>query len=111
MREALVSAVVLLSPIVPHIAEELWQAMGGSGSVLDQPWPEYDEAALAVQEVRMAVQVNGKVRARLTLPADIAEEQVKQAALADERVRKHLQGKSIKQFRVVPGRLISIVAE
>ena len=111
VREALVSAVLLLSPIVPHIAEELWQAMGGSGSVLDQPWPEYDEAALAVQEVRMAVQVNGKVRARLTLPADIAEEQVKQAALADERVRKHLQGKSIKQFRVVPGRLISIVAE
>jgi len=111
VREALASAVLLLSPIVPHVAEELWQAIGGEGTILDQPWPTYDEAALAVEDVEMAVQVNGKVRARLTLPSDIAEDAAREAALADARVQRHLEGKTVKHIRVVPGRLIAIVAK
>jgi len=111
VREALGSAVMLLSPIVPHISEELWGAMGGEGTILDQPWPTYDEAALAVEEVEMAVQVNGKVRARLVLPSDITADLAKEAALADSGVQKHLEGKTVKHIRVVPGRLIAIVAK
>ncbi|HUW31335.1 MAG TPA: class I tRNA ligase family protein, partial [Planctomycetota bacterium] len=111
LREALATTVVLLSPIVPHVAEELWQQMGGQGTILDQQWPAWDPAALKVDEVEMAVQINGKVRARLTLPADLGEEQVKEAALADDRVQKNLAGKSITSIKVIPGRLVSIAAK
>jgi len=111
LREALATTVVLLSPIVPHVAEELWQQMGGQGTILDQQWPAWDPAALKVDEVEMAVQINGKVRARLTLPADLGEEQVKEAALADDRVQKNLAGKAITSIKVIPGRLVSIAAK
>ena len=111
VREALGTSVALLSPIVPHVAEELWQTMGGSGTILDQPWPAWDPAALKVDEVEMGVQINGKVRARLTLPADFGEEQVKEVVLADERVTKYLAGKTITSIKVVPGRLVSIAAK
>jgi len=111
VHEAIGSAVLLLSPIVPHIAEELWQAIGGKGTVLEQPWPAWDPAALKVEEVEMAVQINGKVRARLTLPADLGEEHVKEAVLADERVQHQLEGKTVVNIRVVPGRLVSIAAK
>jgi len=111
LREALDAAVMLLSPIVPHVAEELWQQMGGKGTILDQQWPAWDPAALKVDEVEMAVQINGKVRARLRLQADLGEEQVKEAALADERVQKNLEGKTIASIKVVPGRLVSIAAK
>jgi len=111
VREGLAAAVVLLSPIVPHIAEELWQAMGGTGSILDQQWPQVDPEALKVAEVEIAVQVNGKVRSRITVAADASEEEVRQAALADERVRRYLEGKTVAHVKVVPGRLVSISAK
>ena len=111
IREAVQSAVMLLSPIVPHIAEELWHVLGGKGTILQQPWPAWDAAALKVEEVEMAVQINGKVRAHLTLPAGLGEEQVKEAALADERVQRNLEGKAIVNIKVVPDRLVSIAAK
>jgi len=111
IREALTSAVLLLSPIVPHIAEELWQRMECERTIFDQSWPDYDEGALKVEEVEMAVQVNGKVRAKLTVPAGMGEEQIQEIALLDERVQKHLAGKTIKHVKVVPGRLVSITAK
>jgi len=111
VREAVTSAVLLLGPVVPHIAEELWQNTGCEGGILDQSWPEYDPAALVAEEVEMAVQVNGKVRSRITVAADLPEGEVQQIALADENVRRHLEGKTVRKVIVVPGRLVTIVAK
>ncbi len=108
LAEAVGTTVVLLAPFVPHIASELWEAIGGDD--LDaQPWPAVDESALAEDVVEMVVQVNGKVRARFSVAPDTADEAVLAQALAHERVRAHVEGKAIRKTLVVPGRLVSIV--
>ena len=109
VREAVQTTVVLLAPFVPHIANELWVGLGGSGTLDAVAWPAVDEQALAEEEVEMVVQVNGKVRARFTLPPDTPEEQILERALASERVRAQIAGKTIRKTLVVPGRLVSIV--
>ncbi len=99
----------MLAPICPHISEELWTLLGKPYSIHNQPWPEVDEAAAAQDEITIAVQVNGKMRERITLPADISEEDAKAAALANETVQKFTQGKPPRQVIYVKGRLINIV--
>jgi leucyl-tRNA synthetase len=111
LAEALRTVVVLLSPIVPHVCEELWSRMGNTQSLLRSAWPEADAAALVRDEVELVVQVNGKVRARVTVPADAAEGHVKEAAFADENVQRHTEGKQVVKTVVVPGRLVNIVAK
>ena len=111
--EALRALVLLLAPFVPHLAEELWEVLGAGGaggSVYSQPWPVYDESALALEQVELAVQVNGKVRGRVTVPADAPEEKVREAALADDNVAATLGGKTVRKVIVVPGRVVNIVA-
>ena len=99
----------MMAPICPHIAEELWQRSGRDYSIHDQPWPEVDTAATQEEEITLIVQVNGKLRDRLTVPADIGEDQAKQAALGSENVAPYLEGKTPKKVIYVPGRLVNIV--
>jgi leucyl-tRNA synthetase len=101
--------VLLLAPITPHITEELWHALGGTGSVHTQPWPRYDEALAAEDLITLVVQVNGKVRDRITLPAGVSEAAAKEAALTSEQVARFIDGKQPRQVVYVPGKLVNIV--
>ena len=99
----------MLAPIAPHISEELWERMGKPYSIHLQPWPDVDEAAAAQEEIILVVQVNGKVRDRIIVPAEIDEQAAKAKALASEAVQKHLEGQVPRQIIYVAGRLINIV--
>ena len=99
----------MLAPFAPYLASELWQTLGETSSLLRQPWPKYDPALAKEDEVEMAVQVNGKIRARITVPADAEEAQIREVALADEKVKASLAGKEIVKVLVVKGRLVNIV--
>jgi leucyl-tRNA synthetase len=109
LRLAVESLTRLLSPIVPHFAEELWSALGHQSSVLLTPWPAYREDALEKDELLIVVQVNGKLRSRFQVPANTDEGMVKSTALADERVQKFINGKEIKKVIVVKDKLVNIV--
>jgi leucyl-tRNA synthetase len=101
--------VLLLAPFAPHTAEELWERLGGTYSVHQQDWPAWDEALLAREEVTLAVQVDGRVRDRLTVAADAEQDQVRREALASERVQRHLEGRSVERVIYVRGRLVNVV--
>ena len=109
VREALETAVLLLSPIVPHIAHALWRALGHEEAVVDAPWPEPDPAALEAEEVELVVQVNGRLRGRIRVPADAGREAIERAALAEPNVRRHVGGRPVRKLVVVPGRLVNVV--
>jgi leucyl-tRNA synthetase len=109
MRLAMESLALLLSPIVPHFAEELWEALGYRSSVLLAPWPQYRKEALAEDELLIVIQVNGKLRSRFQVAADTDEETIKQTALADDRVRKFIDGKKVRKVIVVKNKLVNIV--
>jgi leucyl-tRNA synthetase len=109
MRFALESLTLLISPFVPHFAEELWEALGNTGSVLLAPWPSYLEAALEKDELLIVVQVNGKLRSKFSVVLDTDEETIKQMALEDERVKKFTGGNTIKKIVYVKGKLVNIV--
>lgn len=108
-HELLQDLVVLIAPFAPHIAEELWHALGNTGSVCDAAWPEYDEKYLKEDEVKMMVSFNGKVRFPMNFPVNTPKEEVEKAVLADERTNKYLSGKTIQKVIVVPNRIINIV--
>jgi leucyl-tRNA synthetase len=109
LREGVESVVLLLSPFVPHVTEELWEAIGHRGGVEAAGWPVWDETATVDEELLIVVQVNGKLRGKVTVPAGATEELVKQAAFADERVQSWLEGKQIRKAIYVPGKLLNIV--
>jgi leucyl-tRNA synthetase len=108
-QEVLEAAVVLLSPIVPHIAESLWSSLVPGTRLLEQAWPVVDNAALVKSELELMVQVNGKLRGSVVLAADATQEQIQQAALQNANVQKFMEGKSPRKVIVVPGRLVNIV--
>jgi leucyl-tRNA synthetase len=99
----------MMAPITPHISEELWSILGKPYSIHTQPWPVVDEAATVEELVTLVIQVNGKVRDRITVPVTIGEEEAKSAALTSPVVQKHLGGKTPKKVVVVPGKLVNIV--
>ena len=107
----LTDLVVLIAPFAPHIAEELWHAMGGQGSVCDASWPTYDEKYLKEDEVKMMVSFNGKVRFPMNFAPNTPKEEVEKAVLADERTAKYLGGKNIVKVIVVPNRIVNIVVK
>jgi len=99
----------MLSPIVPHVCHALWRALGHAGPVVDEPWPQPDPAALVQDSVEIVLQVNGKLRGRVTVPAGAEEAQVRAAALADPGVQKWIEGKEVRKVIVVPGKLVNVV--
>ncbi len=109
LREAIEMVVLTLSPFVPHIAEELWRALGYKESIIKTVWPEYDPVAVAEEEMLVVIQVNGKLRDRMRVPVSLGEEDLKQAALGRERVRAFIEGKEIKRVIVVPKKLVNVV--
>jgi leucyl-tRNA synthetase len=109
LRLALESIVRLLSPLVPHFAEELWTALGHQPSILAAGWPEFSDAACAEDVLEIPVQVNGKLRAHVTVPAGASEDEVRAAALANETVQKHLGAAPVRKVIYVPGRMLNIV--
>jgi leucyl-tRNA synthetase len=108
-REAAESFVLLLSPFAPHLSEELWERLGHSRSLAAEPWPQPDEALLEAVVLTLAVQVNGKRRDEIEVPADADEETIRQTALASPHVARHLGGREPKRVIVVPGRLVNVV--
>jgi len=108
-RESFEILVRLIAPMMPHLAEELWQRLGHSRLLADTPWPEADPALVREDSVTMAVQVNGKLRATISLPRDSAREAAEAAALADEHVRRAMAGKPARKVIVVPNRIINVV--
>ncbi len=110
LKEALDKAVILLAPFAPHIAEDSWHWLGHTESVHRQFWPQYDPGMLQVDQVEVVVQINGKVRGRVTVPADSSEEELIKEARRNERIEELLAGKEVVKTIAVPGRLVNIVA-
>jgi leucyl-tRNA synthetase len=110
LKEAVEALVRMLSPFAPHMAEELWEALGHADGIVAAGWPHYDEAVAKADEIVVPVQVNGKLRGRLTVPAGTSEDQLRDMALADSQVRTYIDGKMVKKVVVVSGgKLVSIV--
>ena len=101
----------MISPVMPHVAEELWSQFGISDTIAYQPWPKYDPAALVENEVEMILQVNGKVRAKIKMAKDTPKEEAEKQALANNHVQKFTAGKDIKKVIVVPNKIVNIVAK
>ncbi|MBB66664.1 MAG: leucine--tRNA ligase [Rickettsiales bacterium] len=110
MREAAESLVLLLNPITPHISHELWKVLGQTSDIDHAPWPVADKTALVEDEKLIIVQVNGKVRAKMTVAADASKDAIEEAAKAQDNVQPFIEGKTIRKVIVVPGKLVNIVA-
>jgi leucyl-tRNA synthetase len=113
LKESVEALVLMISPFTPHMAEELWEHLGHKGGVVSAGWPQYQEAVAKADEITVPIQVNGKLRTRLTAPADVTDDQLREMALADPQVKKHLEGKTVRKV-VVAGsgqsKLVNIVA-
>jgi len=109
LREAIDTILLLLAPFVPHVASELWEVSGHADHVTAAAWPTPDPAALVQLTLELPVQINGRVRARVTVPADAPADDVLATALADERVRAQLAGRPVRKQVLVPGRMVSLV--
>jgi leucyl-tRNA synthetase len=109
MQEALETVVLVLQPVVPHACHALWRELGHERAAVDERWPTVDESALARDTIEVVVQVNGKLRGRVTVPAGADEAQVREAALADANVQKFMEGKAVRKFVYVPGKLANVV--
>jgi leucyl-tRNA synthetase len=109
VREAIEALVRMLSPFAPHTCEELWERLGHREVLTHATWPEFNSDVANAEEVVIPVQVNGKVRSRLTVPAESSEKELEQMALADPAVIAHLAGKQVKKVVVAKGRLVSLV--
>lgn len=109
-RDLFLTFLKLLNPFAPHLSEEINAALGETELLSEQAWPELDESLLVESEIQLIVQVNGKLRARIMVPADVSKEDAEKAALADENVTTHTDGKTVRKVIVVPGKLVNIVA-
>ena len=101
--------VLLLAPMAPYLACELWEMIGEPGNLLRAPWPKYDAALAAEDEIEIPVQINGKLRGLVVVPAAATEDEIKQAALADEKVTTAIAGKQVVKVIVVPAKLVNLV--
>jgi leucyl-tRNA synthetase len=110
-RSAMEKFVLLLSPFAPHVAEELWQVLGHRETLAYEPWPAFDAALAKEDTIEIAVQINGKVRSKISVPADADREMLTAAAEADERIVELLRGKQVVKKVAVPGRLVNFVVK
>ena len=108
-KSAMETFVLLLSPMAPHLGEELWEVLGHRETLAYHPWPSFEPALLKDEEVEIPVQINGKVRSRLVVPADADGEAIERAARADERIAALLEGRAVKKVIAVPGKLVNFV--
>jgi leucyl-tRNA synthetase len=108
-QSVLETFVLLLAPFAPHLAEELWSTLGHQNTLAYESWPKYDPALTKADQVEVPVQVNGKLRSKIIVPAGIDSEQLKTMAMADERIRSLIAGKAVRKVIVVPGKLVNIV--
>jgi leucyl-tRNA synthetase len=108
-RDFLKTLTLLMSPLAPHLTEEIWQLLGNKESIARAPWPEFDPKWVQLNEVLVVVQVNGKLRDRVTVPRDMAEEALKELVLSSETIKERLAGATPKKVIVVPNKLVSIV--
>jgi len=108
-RASVEAMLLLTAPVAPHVAEELWARLGKPYSIHQQPWPSFDPQALVQEDITLVVQVNGKVRDRMVVPADITEDEARRRALESEVVQRHLGGKKPRQVVYVEGRLVNLV--
>jgi len=108
-KQAARALVQLMSPMTPHLSEDLWQVLGGEGLVTDAPWPQADEAMLVDETVTLPIQINGKRRAEISVPQDMDKSEVEKLALAHDAVVKALDGAQPKKIIVVPGRIVNVV--
>jgi len=108
-KEILSNLVILLGPFVPHFCEEFWQRLGNNESIIKAPWPKYDPKMLIEETITIIVQVNGKLRAKLEVSADISEDELKKLLHSDEKLKPWIQGKAVKNFIFVPKKLVNIV--
>lgn len=111
LKECLIDFMKLLAPFAPHFAEEEWSQLGMEYSIFNQKWPEYDEKALVRSEVEIAIQVNGKIKAKINIPSNLNDEDIKKIALDEDKIKRALEGKNVKKIIVVKGRLVNIVAK
>ena len=111
LDDAVEAIIMLLSPFVPHIAEELWRMIGRENSIFKAPWPAYEKSAIAEEIITMVVQINGKVRSRLEVPFDITEDELKAKVLSDPKIKELSANKMIKNFILVPKKLVNIVLQ
>ncbi len=109
VREAVRTVVILLSPLVPHISEELWHKMGNKSTIFRTNWPEYDQELVKTAKITIPVQVNGRLRSKLEVESGISEEDLKALVLSDEKIKKWIDGKPVKKIIVVPNRLTNII--
>ncbi len=110
LQEGLEAVTLLLAPITPHLSHELWQRLGKSGAVIDAAWPSVDESALVQDSLTLVIQVNGKLRGQIEVPASASREEIEAAARANENVQRFTDGLTIRKVIVVPGKLVNIVA-
>jgi leucyl-tRNA synthetase len=108
-RSVVETLILLVAPFAPHLGEELWQRLGHGESLAYAPWPAWDPARVLEETVTVAVQINGKLRATLELPRDVAEAEARQAALADERVRRYVDGGELRKVIFVKNKLLNLV--
>jgi leucyl-tRNA synthetase len=111
IKDGLETMIVMLAPFVPHLASELWEELGHRESLNQVPWPVYSLEALEEEKLLIVVQINGKVRGKITVPADATQERIQSEALADSRVAGLLNGKKVQRVVYVPRRLLNIVVE
>jgi len=111
VREAVDALIRMLAPFAPHTAEEMWELLGHDDGLTAAAWPEFNAEIARGDEIVIPVQVNGKVRGRVTVPADIADDDLQKVALADPGVQTHIAGKVVKKVVVAKGRLVSVVVQ
>lgn len=109
LREAIEAVIILLSPYTPHVTEEIWESLSNKTSIIQTPWPGYDKEAIQEEEIPIMLQVNGKLRSKITVGTDYSEQEIKEAALANDRIKEYTRGKEIKRVIFVPGKLVNIV--
>jgi leucyl-tRNA synthetase len=109
LREVLETLVILLGPFVPHLAEELWEKLGHSPSLFSVPWPSYDPKILQTEKVSLVVQVNGKIRSKIEVETDLPEDKIKEIILKDAAIQKWVNGKAVKQWVIIPKKLVNLV--
>ena len=109
LKEAFSTLCILISPFAPHIAEELWEIIGNKPSILDQPWPTYNNELIKKEEKLIVVQINGKLRHKVIVPAFYEEEEIKTAVLNEKRIKDLINNKKIKKIIYIKDKLINIV--